>query len=308
MIARSAPFRMALLSGLTLAGLATGALAQDAAPATPPAAEAQAGTEGGTQGGTQAPVALPRLLQDAGLTDVTTRRGPRDGSRIQGKLPDGTVIDAMLDRDGQLRGVKAQGDAALPPALVGALVPQAVRDNAVFAELGSLRAVFTGERGVMLAGADADQNRVHAAFAQDGTLLRFGRGDDDRRDRKDHKDRKGDHGKKHHGDRDHGGRDQGDRDGPRGKDREGRGPGRDAPPPAPQGAAPEAAPDTAPERQGAAVPQEALRQALTAAGYSDLGAITREGPRVLAEADNPQGEPVLVELNPRLQVVRETAR
>ena len=44
MIARSAPFRMALLSGLTLAGLATGALAQDAAPATPaaPAATAEA--------------------------------------------------------------------------------------------------------------------------------------------------------------------------------------------------------------------------------------------------------------------------
>lgn len=270
----SRTFRTPITLAAVLALLAGPALAQEttpATPATPPAAAAQA------------PVALPKALQDAGLSDVTTKRGPRDGSRIQGKLPDGTLIDAMLDRDGQLRGVKAQGEAALPQALVAQLVPQAVRDNAVFAELGSLRAVFTGERGVMLAGQDAEKNRVHAAFAQDGTLLRFGRGDDEARDRKD---RKHEHGKRHD-DR------KGDRKGDRDHDkRDKRGDARPA----------------APDRQGAVIDEGALRQALTSAGYTGLGAISQDGPRVTAEATNPEGEAVLVELNPQGGVVRETAR
>lgn len=298
-------FRTPMALSAVLALLAGPALAQDAAsPAapTPPAAEAAA------------PVALPPALQEAGLTDVTSKRGPRDGSRIEGKLPDGSRIQAMLDAQGGLRGVKAQGEAMLPPALVARLVPQAVRDNAVYAELGSLRAVFTDERGVMLAGQDAQKNRVHAAFASDGTLLRFGRGDDDDRGGKDRgkgwdKDRGHDHGKRH-GDRHDDRRDNG-RDDRRG-DRDGRGPGPDAPPPPPPGAAPGAAPDAAPapapERQGSAVPRGALRQALTSAGYSQLGEISRDGARVMAQAVNPEGEPVLVELNPQGAVVREIAR
>lgn len=266
----SRTFRTPITLAAVLALLAGPALAQDATPAAPtPPAAAEA----------PAPVALPQALQEAGLTDVTTKRGPRDGSRLEGKLPDGTLIEAMLDRDGQLRGVKAQGDAALPQALVAQLVPQAVRDNAVFPELGSLRAVFTGERGVMLAGQDAEKNRVHAGFAQDGTLLRFGRGDDEARD---HKHRKHEHGKRHddrRGDRDHDKRDM------RGDDQPG-----------------------APDRQGAVTDEGALRQALTSAGYTDLGAITQDGPRVTAEATNPEGEAVLVELNPQGRVVRESAR
>jgi len=282
----SRTFRTPLALTAVLALLAGPVLAQDAAPAapTPPAAEAQAAQ-------TQAP-ALPKVLQDAGLTDVTTKRGPRGGSRVEGKLPDGSQIQAMLTAEGTLRGVKAQGDAALPQALVEQLVPQAVRDNAVFAELGSLRAVFTSERGVMLAGQDAEKNRIRAAFAEDGTLLRFGRGDDDH----DRKDRGRDHGKRHddrRGDRD---RDH-DRDwgGKRDHDRrEGRGP--DAPRPA----------GDAPER--AAVAPEALRQALTSAGYTRLGEIAQDGPRITAQAHNPEGEPVLLELNPQGRVLREIAR
>ncbi|RDW14344.1 hypothetical protein DIE28_03490, partial [Paracoccus thiocyanatus] len=157
-----------------LAAVSIPAFAQDAAP--PPAAEAQAQTQA------QAPVALPQALKDAGLGDVTSKRGPRGTTRLFGKLADGAQIDAMLDDKGQLRGVRARGDAPLPAGLVDALVPQAVRDSAVFGELGQLQAVFSGERGVMLAGQDGDKAKVRAAFAQDGTLLRFGRGDTDRGD------------------------------------------------------------------------------------------------------------------------------
>lgn len=277
----SRTFRTPLALTAVLALLAGPVLAQDAAPAAPvpPAAAAPAAEA-------QAP-ALPKVLQDAGLTDVTTKRA-RGGSSVEGKLPDGNRIQAMLTAEGALRGIKAQGDAALPQALVEQLVPQVVRDNAVFAELGSLRAVFTGERGVMLAGQDAEKNRIRAAFAEDGTLLRFARGDDDH----DRKDRGRDHGKRHddrRGDRDHHWGDKRDHD-----RREGRGP--DAPRPT----------GDAPER--AAIAPEALRQALTAAGYTQLGEITQDGPRVTAQANNPEGEPVLLELNPQGRVVREIAR
>ncbi|WP_323717548.1 hypothetical protein [Paracoccus aminovorans] len=283
----STPVTLAAL----LALLAGPALAQETAPAPqPPAAEAQA------------PVALPQALKDAGLTDVTSKRGRHDGSRIQGKLPDGTELDAMLDAQGQLRGLRARGEAVLPQALVAQLVPQAVRDNAVFAELGSLQAVFTGERAVMLAGQDAEKNKIRAAFAEDGTLLRFGRGDKEGPGFQDGKHRKHDR---------HGKRGDGWRDGHHGKardhgKREGRGP--DAPPPA--GAAPDAAPagEAAPQRQGAVIDRGALRLALTGAGYSRIGEIVQDGPRAVAQAVNPEGEAVSVEMNAEGRVLREINR
>ena len=170
--------------GALLASFGLTAMAQDAATppaATPPAAAAPATT-----------VMLPKVLQDAGLTDVTSDQLRRGGTRIQGTLPDGQKIGAMLAQDGSLRGIRMQDDSAtLPQALVDQLVPQAVRDNAVFAQVGKPAAVFTDERGVMVAGKDAQGAKVRAAFAQDGTLIRFGRGDDDMRFGKDGKDGKG---------------------------------------------------------------------------------------------------------------------
>ena len=57
-----------------------------------------------------------------------------------------------------------------------------------------------------------------------------------------------------------------------------------------------------------ALDEAAARAALDRAGYTQPGTILRAGPRTLAEAVNPAGEPVTVELNPRGEVVRETAR
>ena len=75
--------------GALAAMLAGPVLAQDA-PAAPPAAEAPAS------------VTLPQVLRDAGLTDVDSKPG-RHGTRIQGKLADGTELGAFLDGKGELR-------------------------------------------------------------------------------------------------------------------------------------------------------------------------------------------------------------
>ena len=65
-------------------------------------------------------------------------------------------------------------------------------------------------------------------------------------------------------------------------------------------------------RQGAIRPPLAdpaeLRGALTEAGYSGIGEISQQGPRILAMAINPEGEPVAVELDPQGEVLREINR
>ncbi|UXU74487.1 MULTISPECIES: hypothetical protein [unclassified Paracoccus (in: a-proteobacteria)] len=231
---------------------------------------------------------VPKALSDAGLAEITSKPAKRgDGMRIQGRLPDGTWIEAMVDGQGQLRGLRGKDDAALPAALVEPLVPQAVRSNALYAELGQIRAVASGPRGVMLAGQDAQGNKVHARFSVDGTLLRFGRSDGDDDHDKDHDDHpRGKHGKR------------GDDHGPRHRDR-----AADHPrgPAGPGGAGPGFEQVDAPT-------QKRLHDALTAAGYKDVGPVMRHGPLHLAPATNPEGEPVMLELNDQGQVQREINR
>ncbi|RCW88887.1 hypothetical protein [Paracoccus lutimaris] len=315
-----------------LAVMGARAMAQDGAPVPPPAASTPAPT-----------VALPQILQDAGLTDVSRDELWRGGTRIQATLPDGAKIGAMLAEDGTLRGLRMQDDAAvLPQSLVDKLVPQAVRDNGVYAQIDKLGAVFTDERGVMLAGTDAQGSEVRAAFAQDGTLIRFGRGDGEMELGKDRgRGRDGKHGHRWHKgghDDDHGRHDRhgathdGNRDWEDHDDHDGKREGRrgpppgdmpppdmpppgDMPPPPPapdqQGAAP-MPPVDGEMRQGAATPLSVdpgeMRMALTEAGYSGIGEITQNGPRVLAMATNPEGEPVAVELDPQGEVLREINR
>lgn len=304
-----------------LAAFTIPAGAQETAPSAP-AAEAPAET-----------VVLPQILKDAGLTGVTSEKMRRnEGSRITGTLPGGEQIGAMLDDKGELRGLRSMTDGkALPQALVDQLVPQNIRDNAILPQVGQLDAVFTGEQGVMLAGKDAQGNAVRAAFAPDGTLIRFGRGDDDRPgmgvkkgmdgqrggpDGDKGGKKGGKHGRRMGGD--HDGKERGPRDadcGDKGMMRgmmDGRGgPGNGDMPPPPPGAGPGAG-SAAPQQQGAIDPAGAeaaqIRSALTEAGYQDIGQITRNGPRALAMAVNPEGEPVLVELGREGVVLREVAR
>lgn len=226
-----------------------------------------------------APVTLPQVLRDAGVTDAKGNPS-RHGMRVQGKLPDGTQIGALLDDKGELRGVRAMGDAAIPASLVERLIPQAVRSQAIFAETGQIDAIFLGGRGVMVSGHDAQQKTVRAVFAEDGTLLRFGRGEERRMRGDDGKH--GDHGDRgpgKHGPRDH------DK---RGKDHDRRG--------GPDGA------------KGPAPTPDQVRAALTDACYTEIGQILQQGPVTVAQATNPEGEPVLVELGARGKVLRELNR
>mgnify|MGYP001545994475 CR=1 FL=1 len=275
----SRTFSTRVAMGALMLALTGPVLAQQTAPAA-------TGT-GAAPEQTQPAIPLPKILQDARLSDVTQKTGPRGDSRIRGTLPEGVQIEAMVDPEGELRGVRARDDAALPPALVAQLVPQAVRDNAIAAEIGRVQAVFSDPRGVMLAGRDAADNKVRAGFSLDGSLLRFARGEvegpgfrEEKGPRHDHR-----HGKGRHGDR------WADEDGP------------GAPPPPA-----DAETGAAPAPQDAVIDQGKVRAALTAAGYTSVGEITQDGPRTMAQAVNPEGETVTVELNPEGEVLREVNR
>lgn len=259
----------------TMAQTASGAPTNEAPAATAPA-QTPAQTPAAPE--TAAPVALPQLLQDLALGDLSTRTDRRGGLRVSGKLADGNTLKAMVDNaenGGALRGAIVEGEGALPQSLSDALIPQAVRDQQIFGQFATISGAFSGERGVMVMGKAADGEGLRAGFSADGTLMRFGRGGD-------MGPGGGDHGKWDHGDRRGGKHGDNDRHGRRG--------------------------DRPEHRRGAALSDEAAAAAATAAGYTAPGTVTREGPRTLIQATNPQGESVLLELGPKGDVVRETAQ
>ena len=277
-----------------------------ATPAAPPAAAA----------------ALPAALTDLGITDATLSEG-RKGQKVQGTLPGGAAFQAMLDGD-KIRMLRVTDDSAvLPEDIARRLIPEPVRNAPIFAEFTRLQGLAQGDEGVMLFGADAEGQGVRAGFSPDGTLQKFGRGDMDHGDRgrgKGHdKGKRGDHGDN--------GKDRGEM---RQDGRGGKGPQRDGDRMGPGGNGPrdgaagmgrgdgaggqgqgrgQGQGQGAGQGQGrAALDDAAVQSILTDGGYTQLGAITRNGPRVEAEAVNPEGEAVTVTINPRGVVVRELAR
>ena len=241
----------------------------------------------------QAPAAdLPPLLQSLNLDDLRIRDERRGGKRIKGETAEGLEIRAFVDEAGNLRGIFAgDGDddaqAALPQAVIDQMIPEAVRSQEILGQIATVSAIFSHDRGVMVAGADADGEDIRAVFTTDGTLMRFGRGDDAMGPKGGwHHKGKGDDRREGRGrhDDDRGGKFHRDRHGDRHGDHAERGP------------------------RGAALNEEKLREALGAAGYTALGDMSRQGPRMVVEATNPQGESVVVEVNPGGEVVRESAR
>lgn len=300
-----------------------------AAPAAPaPGPGQQAGQAAGqpapAQGAAAAPeragVQVPPAVAELGMTDAEVSEGRR-GDRVRGILPGGVEAEAMIGRDGALRGVRStDDDVGLPADVVARLVPQAVRDAAIYREIATVTGVMISPKGVMVGGKDADGEAVRAGFSNDGTLQRFGRGEMER------PEPRGPHGEGHrekhrkHGEPDGGKHGRPDGDGDRGEGRRhGAGPDAEAGDPQDQRTGPDR--DASPDRGGdrprgpagngdarPALDEAAARSALDRAGYTQPGTILRAGPRTLAEAVNPAGEPVTVELNPRGEVVRETAR
>ena len=259
----------------------------------PAATETPATTD--TPAGTTA--ALPQGLTQLGITDATVRDGRRGVQLAQGTLPGGGAFQAMLDRNGTLRMIRAADDAtSLPAEIVAQLVPEAVRNAPIFAEFASVKGVGIGGHGPRDAGADAAANGVkvfgtdaqgqglRAGFAADGTMQTFGRGDMDRGWGKKDGQHGGKHGRKgerkDRGDRGERGAERGDAEGAR----------------APRGMLP------------AELDDAAVARILGDAGYTQPGAITREGPRLDVQAVNPNGEPVTLTINPRGVITREIAR
>lgn len=254
------------------AGLGSAALAQTEAPQ---AGRAEVTAE-----------TLPDVLKSLNLQDLDIDKGRRE-VEIDGTTADGTEIEAMLNREGELRFIRADDDAALPASVVETLVPEAVRSSETFAQFSVIEGVGIAPprakmAGVMIMGVDADGEKMRAGFTEDGTLTRFGRGDHDRHGRRGDGHRRGDKmGKRDHSER-------------WGKGGHGRDHDRGAAMDDGQGSA--------------AMFPAAVIQTLTNGGYSEIGPISRNGPLTVVEAINSNDEPVTVEINPRGEVIRETAR
>lgn len=214
--------------------------------------------------------AVPEALSALGIDNAKLDESRRGGQRAEGTFAGGAAYHAMLDDKGALRMIRVTDKAAeLPADVATKLVPENVRSAPIFAEFTKLQGVGISERGLMVFGVDAADEQLRAAFTSDGTLSQFGRGEFKG-------PKKDDHGKherkgKHdkHGKRDHDGK-------------------RD---------------DAAKQLDDAAV-----TSILTDGGYTAVEGIKRDGPRVEANAVNPDGEAVTVTINPRGVIVRELAR
>lgn len=228
---------------------------------------------------------LPAPLAQLNLNNLEVET-KRDGVReVEGRTADGVGIEAKIDKAGNLMEVEAE-DGVLPQSLVDALLPQAVRNNEVIGQFARLDEIENRNGRVWVKGEDADGQGMRAAFDGDGRVLRFGL-EDDRRDGRGrgHDDRGPRHG-------DHAMRGQGHGERPMGAM---RGAGRDGD---------ARGPVTIPADFDAV----AVNQKLTQAGYQNFGFLRPNGPRVMLEATNPQGEAVTLELDRQGELVRETAR
>lgn len=216
-----------------------------------------------------------------------------DHYEVKGKQQNGDDIEAKFDPGNNLIGVEFE-DGGVPDALIQSILPQAVRDSDVVGQFAVIEEVAKARDVFIVKGEDADGEDMGAVFDPEGRVLRFGREGD--RDRERGERRFGDHGPR-------GG--DGWRDGRGGPGRHGEGPGGESPRgDGPRGEHRRAGPPpVAPEFDPVAA-----NQRLTEAGYTDFGFMRPQGPGVVLEATNPQGEQVLLELDPKGEVVRETAR
>ncbi|WCQ98221.1 hypothetical protein [Paracoccus aestuarii] len=182
--------------------------------------------------------------------------------------PDHQLIEAKLD------------DAALSQPVIDAILPQAVRGNELLSQFARIERIRPARNGFELRGRDAEGARMRVHLDDAGGVMRFGR----------EGERAGREGRGPRHDRAEG-------RGPRHDRAEGRGPGGPRGPAMGQFGAPMGQFDTV-----------AANQRLSEAGYSDFGLMMPQGPRIILDATNPDGEAVRLELDPRGQLVRETAR
>ncbi|MCZ0961715.1 hypothetical protein [Paracoccus benzoatiresistens] len=254
------------------------------------------------------------------FTSMTEIRKHPEGLMLKGRQSAGDDIAVRFDSQNRLTRIDVD-NGAVPAELANTLLPQAIRENELIGQFARIEEIGTRESHVMLRGEDASGEDMRAMFDADGRVLRFGREDDDGpRGERGH-GRNGDHDHEHGlrmGDREHGehGRHMGERGheghgmhgehGPRGDRPMGDGPRGDGP--AGDGPAGDGRRAAGPAPVPADFDAVAVNQKLTQAGYKEFGLLRADGPRLMLEATNPQGESVMLELDPKGELVRETAR
>ena len=234
------------------------------------------------------------------LTRITEIKTHPQGARIEGFQGQGYELKLGFGPKGALIGAEMD-DRPLPQDLIDEVLPQAVRQAEVVTQFAQIRKVASRFGRYVVEGRDSAGEDMRAELDEAGTVLRFGRDDGRTRGRDRHgkaprhEDQRAD---RHHGPRG---------DGPRGERRHGDGGhGVGAGGWRAQGDGPEGARAGAPG--GPRFDTVAANRRLTEAGYTALGLLRAQGPRVMIEATNPQGEPVMLELGPDGEVIRETAR
>lgn len=238
---------------------------------------------------------VPQAARDHEFTSLFAeineiKRRP-DSLEIKGNQNGGKDIEARFDAEGKLIGAEVD-DGALPDTIVQALLPQTVRDSETIGQFAQIEEIAQ-VRGVWLVkGEDADGKEMGAAFDQEGRLVRFGREGEHR----------GGPDGMHHG--------HGPKDGPHGmghKDRHGDGhrfEGRRGE----HGERGARGDRRGAEQSAPSFDPVAVNKTLSDAGYTGFGFMRQQGPDTVLEAVNPQGESVLLQLNDKGEVVRESAR
>lgn len=218
--------------------------------------------------------ALPEVLQNDAFADVTSQPGRQGDLMVRGTVAEtGKDFRGLVNTQGELVGIYTAEGSQLPQAVLDSILPETVRNHPLLAEISVLNAAGIRNQGVVVSGQDESGDKVRIGFGAEGELMHFDRGND-----------MGPHDDMGRGrKRDHGNRLHDDRGGIKHERME-----RKSPP--------------------IEVQEDAVRSAVEAAGYTDLGKMRPNGPGITVEAVNPQGEPVVVTVNPQGEVVGENAR
>jgi hypothetical protein len=122
---------------------------------------------------------LPAALRGLGLTDIRSR--PDDDGETYFYARSGSGWLRAEARGARLLEVQVDG-AGLPPALIDAILPAAVRAEPRLAEIARLTEIDLDDDGeISVEGFSADGMRIEIEFSRNGTLREYDRELDDRR-------------------------------------------------------------------------------------------------------------------------------
>lgn len=115
-------------------------------------------------------VDLPERLAEMGAEILTVDREPY-GHEILLALPDGTVIDLDVDRNGMWLEATASAGETFSTDVLDRLLPNAVLQHPALERLQSATEVERYSWGFEVTGFDANGQPVESEFAADGNRL-----------------------------------------------------------------------------------------------------------------------------------------